>query len=69
MRRRSLVLPALLVALAVWASADVSAATFPIDYSGPASDVVKLDATTGLCEVDENGDCIMSPDPSDVNIL
>src|SRR5213594_2554115 len=44
------------------------AATFPIDYSDPASDVVRLNSTTGLCEVDAGGNCITSPTPSDVNI-
>lgn len=58
-----------LLLLAALVSPDVRAPTFPIDYSDPASDVVQLNSATGLCEVDENGDCILSPDPSDVNIL
>lgn len=68
MRRSALILVAVL-ALAMWAATPVRGATFPINYSDPASDVVRLNSTTGLCEVvPGGGNCIMSPDPHDVNI-
>ncbi len=68
MRRVLLLVLALILSLAVLASLPVRAATFPINYSDPSSDVVRLNATTGLCVVDTSNNCIMSPDPHDVNI-
>ena len=44
------------------------AAAFPIDYSDPASDVVRLNSTTNECVLDPAGACIKSPNPADVNI-
>lgn len=66
--RLILVLLGVSLVLAAWASVPVRAATFPIDYSDPSSDVVRLNSTTNLCVVDANGACVMSPDPHDVNI-
>ena len=68
MRRFVLLVLAVALAVAVPAMSSVRGATFPIDYSDPASDVVRLNSTTGLCEVDAGGNCITSPDPHDVNI-
>jgi hypothetical protein len=68
MRRLVLSLIAISVVLSAVATISARAATFPIDYSDPASDVVRLNATTGMCEVDAANNCIRSPDPKDVNI-
>lgn len=59
---------ALFLILAAMVSMPTQAPAFPLDYSDPASDVVQLNSTTGLCEVDAGGDCITSPQPDDVNI-
>lgn len=68
MKKLGLSLLAMFVVLSALAAIPARAATFPIDYSDPASDVVRLNATTGLCEVDAGDNCIMSPDPKNVNI-
>ncbi len=68
MRWLGFALVVVLVAVAAWGSIPVRAATFPINYSDPSSDVVRLNASTGLCVVDAAGNCVMSPDPHDVNI-
>ncbi len=69
MKRLAIALAFLLFVVILWAAAPARAATFPINYSDPASDVVRLNSTTGLCVVDTSGTCITSPDPHDVNIL
>ncbi len=69
MKRFPLLLACAILFAGLAATLAARAATFPIDYSDPASDVVLLNSTTNLCEVDAGNACILSPDPSDVNIL
>jgi len=66
--RRFLLSAVLILGLLTPLAMTARAATFPINYSDPASDVVRLNSTTGLCEVDAADNCIMSPNPQDVNI-
>ncbi len=68
MKRLAPILFGMLIVMALWAAAPARAAAFPINYSDPSSDVVRLNSTTGLCEVDMSGNCISSPDSHDVNI-
>lgn len=69
MKRMLLLLVGLALVMGALTPLRGQAATFPINYPDPASDVVELNSTTNLCVVDTGGACVMSPDPADVNIL